>query len=267
MISTTASEPVFVEARGLDVMFRLKVNAPTSLRSGFVDLLQSPVQSLLRKSDYLHALNDIRFAAKPGDRIALLGRNGAGKSTLCRCLAGIFPHAKDKIRMSGSVRAILEPSLVLHPDLTGRENAMLLADLTYPHKTRRERKELLEEALAFSGLGGFLDTPYRFYSNGMQSRLCLSVATSQPADIFILDEVFEAADQAFRAAVSRRILHLIDRSGIVFFVSHSQEQVRRVCRKALLLDQGKMLFFGDLEEGLDRYNRVLHETSEPSHIG
>ncbi len=267
MTFTAESSRVFVEVRNLNVNFRLKINAPNTLRGEFVDWFRAPLRRAFKRTDYLHALKDIQFSAENGDRIAILGRNGSGKSTLCRCLAGIMPHAQGQIRKQGSLRALLDPNLVIYPDLTGRENADLLMRLMYPDiSSRDDRQKMLNEALEFSGLGPFLNTPYRFYSNGMQSRLCLSVATAKSADIFILDEVFEAADQAYRSALSQRIFSLIRESGIVFFVSHQEDQVRRVCNKALVLDRGSQKYFGPLENGLQLYQELLNADANVAHI-
>lgn len=258
MLSTLDSN-VLIEVKNLNVMFQLKFNRDESLRGQFVELLSNPVDFLFKDRDVLHILNQVSFSASKGDRIAIIGKNGAGKTTLCRCLAGIYKNKGIAIKPQKTVRAILDPHAVIFPELTGRENAKILTELIYSELSPAEREKILTESLEFSGLKEFLDTPFRHFSSGMQSRLCLSVATAVSSDIFILDEVFEAADKVFKEKISARIVGLIEKSGVVFFVSHSEEQVRRVCNKALFVKSGRVQFFGDLDKGLELYNQSANE--------
>lgn len=205
----------------------------------------------LKKDVQLHFI----FEAKKGDRIALIGKNGAGKTTLCRCLTGIYKPQFGQIKVEGKVRSIIDPATIIYPDLTGRENAKIMMDLLYP-SDKGKAQELLSDALEFSGLGAHLDKSFRQYSNGMQTRLCLSLATCTPSDIFILDEVFEGADAEFQEKISARILRLISQSGIVFFVSHSESQIRRVCNKGLLLNEGKIINYGNLDQVFETYSKL-----------
>jgi ABC-type polysaccharide/polyol phosphate transport system ATPase subunit len=246
--------PVVV-AEDLHLEFEVQRQMSTGLRGQFIKLFSSPIKTMLEKNELLRALDGINFEAYNGDRIALVGRNGAGKSTLCRVLTGIYKPTRGKVETRGTVRSIIDPAATVFPDLTGRENARLLMGLLYPD-LREEFEDYLQEVLEFSGLGNFLDTPFRHYSNGMQTRLCLSVATCRPANIFILDEVFDGADQEFRARVSKRMLQLIEKSGVVFFVSHSESQVRNICNKALLLHEGKVLEFGAVENIFESYTKL-----------
>ncbi len=256
MLFTSDSKPM-VEVTGLDIKFRLRLNAENSIRARFIELVSSPLSFGRRRSEMLHVLKSVRFRAVRGDRIAILGRNGAGKSTLCRFLAGIYRSEQVKIDSRYQVRAVLEPGLVVYPELTGRENAKLLIGLIYPELSAETAAELLDEVLAFSELGTFLDTPFRHYSNGMQARLCLSVATARASDVFILDEVFDAADKPFRERISRKVLGLIKEAGVVFFVSHTEAQARLVCNKAIVLEAGEVKFFGGIDEGYAVYNMLL----------
>lgn len=255
MLSTLDSSAL-IQVKNLNVMFKLKFSRDNSMRGQFVELLSNPIKYFKKKNDTLHILNQISFTANRGDRVAILGKNGAGKTTLCRCLAGIYKTDSVTIKDQKTMRAILDPHAVIFPELTGRENATILTELIYSELPRQERERILSESLEFSGLGEFLDTPFRHFSSGMQSRLCLSVSTAVAADIFILDEVFEAADKAFKEKISARIIGLIEKSGVVFFVSHSDDQVRRVCNKALVLKDGRIHYFGELEKGLKLYNHI-----------
>lgn len=249
----------YARVNNLNVMFPVSLNYDQSWRGQFVEFAKNPLNYFLQSKELLHVLKNISFEAKHGDRIAIIGKNGAGKSTLCRSLAGIYRLPKGCITTTGQVRAVFNTSLVLFPDLTGRENARYLFDLIYT-ADKKNTKELLNSALEFSGLGRFLDMPFKYYSTGMQSRLCLSLVSCQPADIFILDEVFEAADREFRERISHRIIHLIENSGIVFFVSHSEEQIRKVCNKALWLQDGHIKMFDSVDTVMSSYNtKIRHD--------
>lgn len=258
MPNSTSNSEFLVQIENLNMTFQLQFNQQVTLRGQFVDFAKNPYSFFFREKDFLHVLKNIHLNAKAGDRIALLGRNGAGKTTLCRCLAGIYQTKPGTIKARGKVRALLDPNFVIHPELTGRENAEILTSLFYPELSKAQKAQVLQEALAFSDLKEFLDTPFRHYSSGMQTRLCLSVATSQSADIFILDEVFEAADQAFKEKIAKRILALIESAGVVFFVSHSEDQVRKVCNKALILESGEATFYDQVEDGLKAYKNLLN---------
>lgn len=234
----------------LHVAFNLLLNPDETLRGQFVGLLKNPYQHLVRNKDVLHVLKGVSLKARRGDRIALIGKNGAGKTTLCRCIAGIYGPKKGSIQINGSIKAILDPRSILYPELTGRENARIVMSLFHDGSESQ-----LQEALEFSELGRFLDVPFRTYSSGMQTRLCLSVASCQSADVFLLDEVFDGADQSFQQKMSKRIMNLIERSGVVFFVSHSEEQIRRVCNRAIYLKDGHIVADGNLDEVFALYNR------------
>lgn len=247
-----------VQVNDLHLSFGLRIHPDASLRGHFIKLMQNPLATLLHTREAHHVLRGISFTARRGERIALIGKNGAGKSTLCRCLAGIYRPSLGRIQIEGNVRTILDPSAIIYPELTGRENARILAALLYPD-LGKALNERIDEALDFSGLGSFLDTPFRYYSNGMQTRLCLSIATCAPADVFVLDEVFDGADSEFRERISRRILDLIAQSGVVFFVSHSEAQVRRVCNRAILLDSGCIRAEGSVDDVYKVYNGIVEQ--------
>jgi ABC-type polysaccharide/polyol phosphate transport system ATPase subunit len=187
--------------------------------------------------------------------VGLLGVNGTGKTSLCRCIAGIYAPTSGKIAMNGRLRAIFDTAVGIQPELTGMENARLLAELIYP-ESDYDRERLVQEATEFSELGKFLDVPYRLYSNGMQARLCLSLISSQPCDLLILDEVFDGADAFFREKIAARILKMISRSGAVLFVSHGADQIQRVCNRLIVIRDGSIAHDGDVEEGLALYARA-----------
>ncbi len=245
-----------VNFKNVHLTYQLNSRKNISLRDKMINFINYPVESMTVKSECLHVLKNISFSAYQGDRIAIIGHNGAGKSSLCRLISKIYRPHLGQIELTGEVRAILDPSAVIYPDLTGRENAQILLSLLHSKISQIDFELLLNESLDFSGLRNFLDTPYRHYSHGMQARLCLSLATCCPADIIVLDEVFDGADHDFKIKISERVLNMINKSGVVFFVSHSEEQVRKICNKGLLIDQGKIILFGELDDVYNAYAKT-----------
>jgi ABC-type polysaccharide/polyol phosphate transport system ATPase subunit len=242
---------VVLEIESLKPLFPMRLHRSTSLRDVFVRTINHPLKTLLTPPQKLEVLDGVNLTVERGDRIALMGVNGVGKTTLCRAIAGFYRPTAGQLRLYGQTRAIFDTMVGIYPELTGRENAGILVDFLYP--TIEGREEKLREALEFSELNEFLETPFKYYSNGMQARLCLSVLTIEPTDLLILDEVFEGADRFFREKIAARVLRMIENSGSVIFVSHSEEQLKRVCNRAVVLRDGVVAFDGDLEEGLAFY--------------
>ena len=143
----------------------------------------------------------------------------------------------------------------MQPELTGRENAQLLVEFIFP-QIPDEHDDIIKEALEFSELGHFVDVPFKFYSNGMQARLCLSLISARPCELLMLDEVFDGADQFFRKKIAARIRNIIDQSGAVIFVSHSTDQIAEVCNRVLVLDKGRLLFDGSPQEAIKIYSAL-----------
>lgn len=243
-----------VEIKDLGLVFPARIHRAGSLRDSFVRTVTHPFTTLFSPQQKLEVLDGLDFEVRRGDRIALMGVNGAGKTTLCRAIAGFYTPTRGRLVVRGRVRAIFDTMVGIYPELTGRENAEILTDFLYPDLPDREAK--IRQALAFTELEQFLDTPFKFYSNGMQARLCLSILTMQETDVLILDEVFEGADQFFREKIAARVLDMIQRSGAVVFVSHNEDQLRRVCNRAVVIRHGKVAFDGAVEEGLKFYRET-----------
>jgi ABC-type polysaccharide/polyol phosphate transport system ATPase subunit len=249
--STSENPEVLVKVSNVDLVFKTDMYRSQSLRDVFVSATTHPIDFLIKPRDRIHIIKDMSFEIRRGDRVGIIGVNGAGKTTICRCIARMYVPNRGKIDTFGKVRAIFEPGIGVIPELTGRENVELLSKLIYPGDP--DRKAIVEEAMKFSELGQFLDIAYKYYSKGMQARLCLSLVSAKPCDVIILDEVFDGADIFFREKMARRVLNLIKESGAALFVSHSPEQVHEVCNRVLLIDHGKIIFDGPVKEGLEKY--------------
>ncbi len=245
------SSEVLLRVRNLRVHFELEHYGHQGVRDVFVSAVSGPLEFFFKSPELLYVLSDVSFDLHRGTRLGILGVNGSGKTTLCRCIAGMMKAQQGTIEAEGEVRAIFDTGTGIMPALTGRENAHLLARLFFP--TLRDVTPIVDEAIAFSELGHFIDVPFYQYSKGMQSRLLLSLVSAKATDVLILDEVFDGADIFFQKKLALRMKNFIERAGATIFVSHSVDQVRDVCNKVLVLNRGHLLYYGDLEPGIDLY--------------
>lgn len=255
MNSTTTSDKILI-IRNLNLSFRLRHYQPRSLRELFVSKIHSANHNTLPSREILPVLRNINLTLRRGDRLAILGVNGGGKTTLCRCIADILHPASGTITIRGKCRAVFNTQVGLIPELTGRENARLLMRLMFQQESIRSIERMTQEACEFSGLNSFLDTPFETYSQGMKARLCLSVITAKSSDLLILDEVYDNTDCFFQEKMSARLKKFIANSQSVIFVSHSPDYIRRVCNRAIVLHQGKIVFNGDVESALAAYQKT-----------
>jgi ABC-type polysaccharide/polyol phosphate transport system ATPase subunit len=251
MTSSCISKSPLLEVEGLNLVFRTSLHRAWNWRDVFTRMARWQRARSQGSQELLQIAKNISFRVDAGDRVALIGVNGAGKTSLCRCIAGFYAPTSGVIRHAGKVRAVFDTTLGAYPELTGRENLKILAQLMYPDE--EDTTEICEESAVFSELGEFLDMPFRLYSNGMQARLCLSLISARPAELLILDEVFDGADRFFREKISRRILSMIQKSGAVIFVSHSTAQIEQVCNRLVLLKEGQIAYDGPVSEGLELY--------------
>jgi len=250
-MNSTSTSDLLLEAQGLGIDYPVEIYSHQGMRDVFVQTLQHPWEWFTRPRDMLPVLRDVNLQLRQGDRLGLIGMNGSGKTTLCRLLCGMLRPRAGEIRAHGRVEAIFDTGTGVLPELTGRENAHLLAALMYGD--RPLTKAAVEEALTFSELGFFLDTPFKTYSKGMQARLLLSLVSASTSDVLILDEVFDGADIFFREKIRQRMRAKIERSGAVIFVSHGTEQVRELCNRVMVLDKGAVVFDGAPDEGIEKY--------------
>lgn len=198
------------------------------------------------------ALQDIHFEIYKGERVALLGRNGAGKSTLLKLLARITAPTQGTISIKGRISSMLEVGTGFHRELTGRENIFLSGAILGMKPREIEKK--LPEIVAFSQCETFLDTPVKRYSSGMYLRLGFAVTAHLDADIFLMDEVLAVGDMAFQKKCLDKMREISQQQGkTVLYVSHNMETVRSLCDRCIVLDGGRVVYDGEVEQGIDRY--------------
>ncbi|MDB5552940.1 MAG: transporter related protein, partial [Rhizobium sp.] len=199
----------------------------------------------------IHALTDIDIDLAEGDRVCLIGHNGAGKTTLLRLIAGIYPPSEGRVEVSGKVIAQLGTSMSLNVDATGYENVRLVAELYGWPKDKLD--EIIRDVEEFTELGEYLSLPTRIYSAGMGARLAFALVTMQTPDILLIDEGIGAGDASFQQKAELRVKNFMNRAKIIVLASHTEALCRAICNKALLMENGRQVFFGDVNEGFDLY--------------
>ena len=204
------------------------------------------------ESDYVWALRDIDFKVEQGDVVGIIGRNGAGKSTLLKLLSRVTAPTTGIIRARGRIGSLLEVGTGFHPEMTGRENIFMNG--TIMGMTTEEIKRKLDEIVDFSGCERYLDTPVKRYSSGMMVRLGFAVAAHLEPEILVVDEVLAVGDAEFQKKAIGKMQDVSRGGGrTVLFVSHNMRSVRNLCKSAIVLENGRMAYSGDVEEGIDFY--------------
>ncbi len=204
----------------------------------------------------IRAIDGLDLELKSGDRLGLIGHNGAGKSTLLRVLAGIYPPTSGSIELIGKTVPLLDISLGMDDQSTGRQNIRLRGLLL--GMTHNEIKSKTEEITEFTGLGDYLDLPLRTYSSGMRVRLAFAISTAVDADILLLDEVLGVGDASFQEKATRRLEELHKRAEIVVLAIHSSDTIRKTCNKVLWMERGKARMFGSVDDVVDTYDRIMN---------
>jgi ABC-2 type transport system ATP-binding protein/lipopolysaccharide transport system ATP-binding protein len=199
----------------------------------------------------VRGLDDVTLEIAHGDRVALIGRNGAGKTTLLRVMAGIYEPVAGIATIDGKVAPLFDVGLGMDPESSGYENILLRG--LYLGLSRAEIRAKADEIGEFTELGSFLGLPLRTYSAGMQTRLSFAVSTCIDPEILLLDEGIGAGDAAFLEKAKHRLDTFVERAGILVLASHAEVLIRRLCTKAILLDQGRVVAAGPLDEVLERY--------------
>jgi ABC-type polysaccharide/polyol phosphate transport system ATPase subunit/ABC-type polysaccharide/polyol phosphate export permease len=238
-----------IEVENVSLQFRLYKEKVDSIK-------EYVLKRAKRELEYENfwALKDISFDVKKGEAVGLVGKNGSGKSTMLKVIAGVIKPTFGEVRKQGSVAPMIELGAGFDFDLTARENIYLNgAILGYPKEMLREMEH---EIIEFAELEKFADVPVKNFSSGMVTRLGFSIATIYKPDILIVDEILSVGDFRFQAKCEERIGSMLESGTTLLLVSHSTEQVRRICDKAVLINHGNMLLHGDVDEVCDMYTRL-----------
>ena len=225
------------------------VNMTFILNKEKVDNLKEYViKFITRKLEYkkFYALKNINFEVKKGEHLAILGLNGAGKSTLLKTIVGVYKPTEGTVEKSGVVAPLLELGAGFDGNYTGKENIYLYGAILGYDRSYIDGK--YQEIVDFSELGHFIDVPVKNYSSGMKARLGFSIATAVEPDVLILDEVLSVGDAGFKKKSLAKVKSMFESGVTVLFVSHSIEQVKAICDKAILLERGEIIAQGTVDE-------------------
>lgn len=235
-----------IKAENVSMMFNLSREREERLKEYVINLLKKKLFF-----DEFWALQDISFEVKKGDSLGLVGTNGSGKTTLLKLIAGIMRPTKGKIVTEGSIAPLFAMNSGFDPSLSAKENIFLVGAMR--GYSRSYMQKHFDEIIDFAELEGFVDVPVKNFSSGMTSRLAFAIATLVRTDILIADEVLAVGDAKFRKKSEDRMAKMREGGTTVLFVSHSAEQVKKVCKNALWLDHGKMVMAGSSEEVCKAY--------------
>ena len=214
------------------------------ITGGIKNLIFHPIQSMgsLRHSQF-QALKDISFDVKKGETFGIIGKNGAGKSTILGLIAGVLRPNEGCVKVNGRVSPLLELGAGFHPELTGRENIILKGILI--GFTKIEVLAKIDEIISFSEIGSFIDQPIRIYSSGMLARLGFSIVATLDPEVLLIDEVMAVGDSGFQTKCLAQMYEFKRKGVTMLFVSHSMEDIERICDKVMLIDDHRMKMIGD----------------------
>ena len=239
-----------IEVDNVSMKFNLSREKVDSLKDYIFKTIKREIQY-----NEFWALKNVSFSVEKGDRVGILGLNGAGKSTLLKVISGVFKPTEGHVDKHGKMVPLLELGAGFDPQYTGKDNIYLYgAMLGY---TKKFIDSKYDEIVEFSELQKFMDVPVKNYSSGMKSRLGFSIATVVEPKILILDEVLSVGDAKFRKKSEKKIMSMFDSGVTVLFVSHSLEQVQRLCNKAMILEKGKLIAYGDIDPISEQYSKMI----------
>ncbi len=253
---STSSIPIRLE--NITQRFRVIQERPDTLRELF--------SKFFRHESHYHdfdAVKNVSLDVPHGQVLGLIGRNGSGKSTLLKIIAGVYRPTAGKVEVTGSLAPLIELGAGFHHDLTGRENILLNGLLMgYSKRQMLEREERIIE---FAEIGDFIDSPVKKYSSGMYMRLAFSVATEIDPDILLIDEILAVGDAPFQQKCVQRMRNFRQAGKTIVFVSHSMDQVARLCDRAILIEQGTIMADGAPEEVIAVYQSSMAPEAVGAH--
>lgn len=236
-----------IKVNNVSMKFNLGIEKNFSLKQFFIDLLSRKK----KEKNEFWALSDVNFEVKKGEVVGFVGSNGAGKSTLLKVIAGVMKPTNGNIEVYGNICPMIELGAGFDMDLTARENIFLNGAVMGYSKEFIEKK--FDEIVEFSELKDFLDVPVRNFSSGMVARLAFSIATIVDPEILIVDEILSVGDIAFQQKSENKMRSMIGGGTTVLFVSHSVEQIKNLCDRAVWLDHGHVKMIGEAKEVCEAY--------------
>lgn len=237
---------IMVEVKDVSMRFNLAEEKTDTIKEFFLKLIKGKLHF-----NEFWALKNVNLTVEKGESIALIGMNGSGKSTLLKCIAGVLYPTKGRIAVHGSIAPLIELGAGFDMDLTARENIYLNgAVLGYDRKFMDSH---FDEIMDFSELWQFVDVPVKNFSSGMVARLGFAIATIVRADILVVDEILAVGDFLFQQKCQQRMEEMLQDGTTLLFVSHNEGDVKRICKKAVWINQGVVQEMGPAAEVYDHY--------------
>lgn len=241
-----------IELKNASVDFPVYNTSGRSLKKQLVKIATGGILSTdERGRTVVRALDDLNLSFKNGDRIGLVGHNGAGKSSLLRLLSGVYYPSSGAATINGKVGSLIDVSLGINHEATGRENIYIRAGLLGVNNSVIDG--LIEEIVDFTELGDFIDMPLRTYSSGMHLRLAFAVSTIIRPEILLMDEWLSVGDEGFKDKAERRLAELVKSTNILVVASHSKELILKTCNRVVWLEHGKVRMDSKPEEVVKLY--------------
>ncbi|MEE8664257.1 MAG: ABC transporter ATP-binding protein [Acetobacter sp.] len=253
---------VGVEISDLSISFPLYHGDARTFRKGAGNGVSGRFGRDGRRRVVVEALKNINFSLKPGDRLGLIGHNGAGKTTLLRAMAGIYEPVKGRVRVHGRIGTLLDTSLGMNPELSGRENIRIRCQLY--GLSKQETSDVEEDVEEFADLGPFMDLPMKSFSSGMSMRIAFGLATAIMPQVLLMDEWIMTGDAWFLGRAKKRLAGLVEQSDILVLSSHNEVILSEWCTRLIWMDQGQVIMDGSTDEVLTAYQQRSASKETPS---
>jgi ABC-type polysaccharide/polyol phosphate transport system ATPase subunit len=245
-----------IMVEGVSVCYRLPTERITTLKER---VIRTVTRRAVKYNEFW-ALRNVSLQVRHGEGIALIGRNGAGKSTLLKVIARATRPTTGRVVVNGKVAPIIELGAGFHQELTGRENIFLNGAMLGFSKVEMQRK--FERIVDFSELAAFVDSPIRTYSSGMVARLAFSIAAEADPDLLIIDEVLSVGDEAFQHKCMERMRRFRQRGVTILYVTHAVDDAKKLCERAVWIDQGRIKYIGETQHVINIYRESLEFDSD-----
>ena len=245
-------EETMIEVKNVSMVFNLATERVDTLKEYVLKIIKH--QLMMQK---FYALHDINLEIERGEAVALIGVNGSGKSTLLKVIAGVLHPTTGSVQVHGSIAPMIELGAGFDPELTAREN-IFLNGAVLGHG-RKFMEAHFQSIVDFAELWNFVDVPVKNYSSGMVARLGFAIATEVSADVLVVDEILAVGDFRFQQKCKERISQMMENGTTLLFVSHNEEQVKELCKRAVWLRHGKLMADGTVEEVCNLYRNSQEE--------
>ena len=251
-LPASSQEKYSIEVEDVSMIFNMASEVLTNLKEDFIQAMK---HELFFKE--FRALNPVSFKVSRGEVVGLVGTNGSGKSTMLKCIAGVLEPSEGSITVRGNIAPLIELGAGFDPELTARENIYLTGALL--GYTKEFIDGHLRDIIDFAELQDFMDMPLKNYSSGMVARIAFAIATVVEPDVLIVDETLSVGDVFFQEKCERRIRDFIESGNVtVLFVSHSLEQVERLCTRCVWIEKGHQRMIGDTDEVCQAYRKQFN---------